>query len=332
MTYQQAPFAHLDPMQRIFKLTDPNMSMSFPSGHRLEGHSEQTKALMIDVLQQCLQVDPRRRASIPDLLHHPFLQDSLNVTRCEFDRAMDALVTGFCEAARSTATSESGMRCPEHGDNADLDSPCHSQWQLLADQVWLRMSNGLGGGLRKRRRNSDANDRGDDEMLGFQPYQNVLRHWMACDGNKRQRVDDAADAQTLPGPVRPKVSKPPPPPRGNGPPPSAAARVPLVSGGLSNRNAVANMPKPEGTKAGDESKVVIHADMLQQRIAGLRKVGADQGSKENSCPNSDRGSSDKMSEDNPVLRRLKERRRVVADEPTGEITQTTRWLSTPAEH
>merc|ERR1719456_905390 len=36
MVYQRAPFQHLEPMQRIFALTDPNMAMTFSSEHRLQ--------------------------------------------------------------------------------------------------------------------------------------------------------------------------------------------------------------------------------------------------------------------------------------------------------
>merc|ERR1719456_2135108 len=36
MVYQHTPFAHLDPMQRVYMLQDPHMTMTFPEDHRLQ--------------------------------------------------------------------------------------------------------------------------------------------------------------------------------------------------------------------------------------------------------------------------------------------------------
>ncbi|CAK9048037.1 unnamed protein product [Durusdinium trenchii] len=52
MIYMRAPFAHLDPMQRLFALTDPNVSVEFPASHRFEQHSKAMKDTLLDVLQR----------------------------------------------------------------------------------------------------------------------------------------------------------------------------------------------------------------------------------------------------------------------------------------
>merc|ERR550532_1726990 len=50
MAYRRSPFAHLEPVQRLFALSDPDFDIEFPPGHRLESHSAETKALLTDIL------------------------------------------------------------------------------------------------------------------------------------------------------------------------------------------------------------------------------------------------------------------------------------------
>jgi len=212
--------------------------------------------------------------------------------------------------------------------------------QSLADQVWEHMQQGLGGKLRKRPMGMRSADTGD--VLGLAPYQNVLRHWMAQGEAKRQRTAQATpEASQVPAGspvvIRPKAASrpPPPPPRskgvGKGPPPPAKASAPFapVARIVANAANAGNYAKPLG-----DGKVAMNADMLMQQRAGLRKVQAvaDHSGKENARP--DCGSvvrkKSPKSPENVVLRRLRERRRVVADTSprTEEFTQTTGWLPT----
>lgn len=75
MVYRRSPFAHLEPMQRLFVLSDPNAEVSFPSDHRLQSHSEETKAQFLDVVERCLKRDPALRPAIPELLDHAFFAE-----------------------------------------------------------------------------------------------------------------------------------------------------------------------------------------------------------------------------------------------------------------
>ena len=64
MVCGKTPFAHLSMIQKLHCITDPKHEITFPS--------LRNKALL-DVMKRCLQRDPRKRPSIPELLQHPFL-------------------------------------------------------------------------------------------------------------------------------------------------------------------------------------------------------------------------------------------------------------------
>merc|ERR1719454_1863168 len=44
IVYQHPPFAHLEPMQRVFMLNSPDLKIAFPEDHCLQCHSSTTKA------------------------------------------------------------------------------------------------------------------------------------------------------------------------------------------------------------------------------------------------------------------------------------------------
>eukprot|EP00421_Protoceratium_reticulatum_P049381 CAMPEP_0168435480 /NCGR_PEP_ID=MMETSP0228-20121227/40436_1 /TAXON_ID=133427 /ORGANISM="Protoceratium reticulatum, Strain CCCM 535 (=CCMP 1889)" /LENGTH=279 /DNA_ID=CAMNT_0008449655 /DNA_START=42 /DNA_END=879 /DNA_ORIENTATION=- len=132
LAYRRSPFAHLEPVQRLFALSDPDVDIEFPSGHRLESHSTETKALLVDALGRCLQREPGCRASVPQLLEHGFLRDSVRLMRGPFDRALEAMVAGFFEVAREVICA---------GSEGDDPEPGHAgcgRWQALADDIWDR--------------------------------------------------------------------------------------------------------------------------------------------------------------------------------------------------
>ncbi|CAJ1345860.1 unnamed protein product [Effrenium voratum] len=181
MVYMRAPFAHLDPMQRLFALTDPNVSVEFPEKHRFENHSPAAKDSLLDVLQRCLQREPSKRPTIPELLEHPFAQDTVRLTRASFDHALEALISGFVGAAEDALASE-----PQG------EGPSAFSWQVLADEVWSR----LGDGCTKQGRSAGS-------FTGLGPF----REWLAR-GVKRQRVAaPAAPAEKTAVPTAPVSAK-----------------------------------------------------------------------------------------------------------------------------
>ncbi|CAJ1378745.1 unnamed protein product [Effrenium voratum] len=286
MVYMRAPFAHLDPMQRLFALTDPNVSVEFPEKHRFENHSPAAKDSLLDVLQRCLQREPSKRPTIPELLEHPFAQDTVRLTRASFDHALEALISGFVGAAEDALASE-----PQG------EGPSAFSWQVLADEVWSR----LGDGCTKQGRSAGS-------FTGLGPF----REWLAR-GVKRQRVAaPAAPAEKTAVPTAPVSAK-----SAGGAPPAtrpnvaakqkAVARVPLHQ--INNGNAKSDRP-------------AIHAELLQKQRTCLKKAPGQgrpapnpgHAGKENLGPSRTAG----FGADNLVLKRLKDRRAMLADDKAEE--------------
>jgi len=194
MVYDHPPFAHMEPMQRLLTLSDPGLTVKFPGGHRLEGHSAETQAQLMEVLGRCLQRDPRRRPSLPELLAHPFLCASTVLRREAFQEAIGAIMAGVLSSL---------------GAEDLLASP--AQWQVLADEVWehitqadeasAREAEGEGAPLRPRRPPPSFE-------AGLAPLREVLgrhRDAEACSvarhgsGKLAEAAAEAADAARLAG-------------------------------------------------------------------------------------------------------------------------------------
>jgi serine/threonine-protein kinase TTK/MPS1 len=69
MVHGKAPFAHLSMVKKIRAITDDRQTITFPTPEPI--------ALVNDVLKKCLLRDPKQRATIPDLLQHPFLRPTV---------------------------------------------------------------------------------------------------------------------------------------------------------------------------------------------------------------------------------------------------------------
>eukprot|EP00747_Dinoflagellata_sp_TGD_P163867 gnl/TRDRNA2_/TRDRNA2_183045_c0_seq1.p1 gnl/TRDRNA2_/TRDRNA2_183045_c0~~gnl/TRDRNA2_/TRDRNA2_183045_c0_seq1.p1 ORF type:complete len:906 (+),score=188.47 gnl/TRDRNA2_/TRDRNA2_183045_c0_seq1:276-2720(+) len=316
MVYRRAPFAHLEPMQRLFALSDPEMSVDFPPDHRLENHSAETKAALMDVLSGCLRREARERLTIPELLAHPFLRESARVPRSVFDRAMEALVSGFYTAAR-----EALQEVDENGHSSDglgtgtsdaAALPHQDVWQALADEVWDRLTAVTDNSDEAVWLRADASSGAPlAAHPGMWPFRRHVQQWVA-QGAKRRRTEDAP-SQVGRGKAPPMA---PPPPRG-GP-----SRPPLVDGSAADRAAaaVSNIEKNSGPGG---PGAVRDADLLIQR-ACLKKVPRPS----DRMPRDDCAAAGKenntQQEENAVLRRLKDRRAMVEDEEE-ECTQCTRW-------
>ncbi|QDZ24034.1 dual specificity protein kinase [Chloropicon primus] len=67
MVYGRTPFSHLQFIQKLHAITDPNHQIEFPS---IQNQS------LLDVMKRCLDRNPKTRIGIPELLDHLFLNPS----------------------------------------------------------------------------------------------------------------------------------------------------------------------------------------------------------------------------------------------------------------
>ncbi|CAD7940346.1 unnamed protein product [Amoebophrya sp. A25] len=102
MIYKRTPFSHLNPMQRILTISDPRTTIEFPRCERLAYDPESWQQLL-DSMTGCLRREVATRATIPDLLRHPFLEKKSisEVTKAHFQKVL----RNFLEGVRGSATT-----------------------------------------------------------------------------------------------------------------------------------------------------------------------------------------------------------------------------------
>jgi hypothetical protein len=170
IVYKHPPFAHLEPIERLFMLNKPDLRIEFPDGHCLDDHSSTTKAQLVDILEGCLQRDARRRPSLEDLLAHPFLRSTVEVQREDLDGVVATMMSQVVEVlGQATQASEAEVARPA------------SEWQVLADEVWENIS-----GTR------DAARREASDFAGLAPASAVALH---CAHLRRERDSARDEAQ-----------------------------------------------------------------------------------------------------------------------------------------
>jgi len=334
MVYRRSPFAHLEPMQRLLAISDPQCAVDFPVGHRLECHTEAAKAELADVLKRCLQRDPQKRPGIPELLSHPFLRDKVTISRSVFDHAMQSLVAGFYRAARDAIESVpvGGAKGINDIEEEEEEAPHHGNWEALADQVWeqLLATQSVAPDRQRRVAGSDGNER---ELFGFEGFGN----WLAR-GVKRRRLSQGPGnaMRELPSSSGWQAAMPPPamstpapaPASASAPAPARAVVAAPAAAAAAVAAARAMQPKqapppiaPLGVKnsaapPAGAGAAAMHAEALQKQRGCLRKVAqSSEANKENGV----------VEVESAVMRRLRARRALVADERTEELTQMTRW-------
>ncbi|KAJ1553205.1 hypothetical protein HK096_008826, partial [Nowakowskiella sp. JEL0078] len=80
MIYGRPPFAEFAPFQKMQKITDPNYEINYPSETSvvvtsIESNNKESKVDpdVLEVMKLCLQREPKKRPTIPELLRHRFL-------------------------------------------------------------------------------------------------------------------------------------------------------------------------------------------------------------------------------------------------------------------
>lgn len=199
MVYGQPPFAHLHPAQRLAQLLDPNLCIEFPPGHCLDSHSDTTRNHLVDVLGRCLKSEPSCRATIQELLQHPFLQGTVQqVSRTVFDRVFKAIVNNFFTVAQQATV---GCEFSADGEDEDDDhDPKQEIWRALSDQAWSLLSASDADGQRNLADAAEARCYGsklpttiestlESAADGLAPFRDCVQRWVS-QGSKRQRVAD----------------------------------------------------------------------------------------------------------------------------------------------
>lgn len=162
MVYGQPPFAHLEPMQRLLKLSDPLLAIQFPPGHRLDNHAESMKANLKDVLSRCLQRDPRKRPSLPELLAHPFLSSSAEIRRDAVHGVVEVLMSNVLRTVASSLNVK------------EIDLSNHD-WQVLADEVWEHLASSTDKEDTSPSRRPSLKAAGSLTLSGLEPLEELLQ-------------------------------------------------------------------------------------------------------------------------------------------------------------
>mmetsp|Transcript_47961 Transcript_47961/g.111920 ORF Transcript_47961/g.111920 Transcript_47961/m.111920 type:complete len:724 (+) Transcript_47961:1-2172(+) len=164
MVYGCTPLAHLDDVQKMVELSKPTPAIRFPAGHCLEKHADVTKAQLMDVLQGCLQRDPRKRLALQDLLAHPFLRSS----HSEVQRhTVDRLVQGLMEGVLSSLRQADLVSTPEEAPRID--------WRALVDEAWDFLGRDAEKELAASARSSGKDPALPVEFQGLAPLQEHVR-------------------------------------------------------------------------------------------------------------------------------------------------------------
>ena len=102
MVYGRTPFSHLNVIQKLHCITDPSYVIAFPPVDGIHGLAASSSgAFLLDTLQRCLQRDPARRATIPELLTHPFLNPDAVATAIAAESPAPALPPSLASSASS---------------------------------------------------------------------------------------------------------------------------------------------------------------------------------------------------------------------------------------
>eukprot|EP00899_Mesostigma_viride_P027221 jgi/Mesvir1/7684/Mv11654-RA.1 len=252
MVYGRTPFSHLSFIQKLHAITDPHHEIEFPPFS--SGPHEE----LLHTLRSCLERNPARRITIPQLLSHRFLHPSApmppptpTLNTAAPVQGPVALATGALPL-QSLPPSGAAPLLPASGTNEAL------QQQL--QQILVAVS----------------------QLPGVDPShlaQSIMQHLQAAggnagnensiNGNSASLMDaSAAGAGMGSGSGRPPVAAPPPPP----PPPRCPPPPPVMPLRVTHQGAMA----PPGTNPPQSSQANCLAP--SHMAPGPRAGGAPLGS------------------------------------------------------
>ena len=93
LVYKKLPFAAIkNPIMKLQAIIDPEHVIDFPNDpESLQDHDLQ----VVDVLKKCLQRDPLKRASIEELLEHPYIKKSAKKNLIPGPKNLDSVLSAI---------------------------------------------------------------------------------------------------------------------------------------------------------------------------------------------------------------------------------------------
>jgi len=135
----RVPFEGLEPWQRALRLGDPALTIEPPAAtEHLGDCSEASRLQLLDVLDKCLQREPRCRPSLPELLNHPFLRTKIEVNREMLESSLCELMVCVTDAV-AAAVHGDGLRPDAVSPAPTLAVEDPACWQPLVDAFWQRL-------------------------------------------------------------------------------------------------------------------------------------------------------------------------------------------------
>mmetsp|Transcript_32898 Transcript_32898/g.70805 ORF Transcript_32898/g.70805 Transcript_32898/m.70805 type:complete len:466 (+) Transcript_32898:265-1662(+) len=242
VVYGQTPFHDLPPAHRIAAIANPELCIDCPQQHSLDGHSMVVQVQLADVLQRCLVTDATRRATLDELLKHPFLDNiSRSVTRASFDVAFSKLLATFEVVAKRGLAEALGVDQSVLDDEEDIPDAQHFNWRMLGDEVWQQL---------ERSEGFDQTDM-EDQPLDTRGLEQSFQRWIEK-GTKRKRSE--APQQSEP-PQKQHVSQP-----------SSAKQV------VAGHRVAPKQPNPPRVPAGQKEYPPIDENIVIKRLKERRAL------------------------------------------------------------
>merc|ERR1719440_442443 len=112
----------------MMTICNEDYKIEFPDNNALDQHPKAVQSQILDILESCLQRDPQRRPSIPELLDHAFLRRTNEVKQNSAEAMVDSIANSVRRLLTTQATSTS--------------SQSHvKEWPAASDEVWECISN-----------------------------------------------------------------------------------------------------------------------------------------------------------------------------------------------
>lgn len=188
MVYGSTPFSHLPFIQKMHAITDPNHVVAFPPV---------PNAALLDVLQRCLDRNPRTRITMRELLAHAFLRPDTG-----------GAAAGASQGDRVELSREQLERLLRKVAGAGVESP--GELDSLSQQVFAQLCAGVSPQVGER---TLSRTDGQQQQVGAPSRLRSERVGADTDGpGAGIEKAAAAEARASTSSDAPALAPPPPPP------------------------------------------------------------------------------------------------------------------------